>query len=268
MPFSLVFLMLVEAIAGASTIIGANWIKEHPDALRVTPQYTWLYILLMLITILGGFYLVLRRRLTARWFWELFFAASLFMGIWFFSLVLFPEGIATVIAALLCAITFFIKQPLAKMAFFIVGVIGLAWTLSTKLNPEGLIVLGAGLAIYDMLHAQKTTIRSQLPASFFERDLVPGLPIPQSLSEIKTKATHPKEQFNQWLTISEVLVPVTLLTRVTFTNPLIAIVLLIGGLAGMLIASRQQKIVAKPTLWFALCIFVPALIFRLFGLFV
>lgn len=172
------FLFLLYALGGVFTIWIAGQLRLQPELFVQGHTPLWQAVLAVSAAII--FLFVLIKRITSRLFWEILFALAVYLGIWFICLILFPFMPATVLAAALTILPFVIPRVALHDLTMLTGMVGVAVNLAPVLPPMSLVILLAGLTVYDMVVARPHGPLIDVVRRLLKQRVVPGLLVPSS----------------------------------------------------------------------------------------
>lgn len=124
------------------------------------------------------------RKLKARAAWELILGVALFLGAWFYAMLLLPIEWALVAASVLTLLQGTVRRAMIHNVFIIFGAAGTALNLAFSLSDKTLIVILVGLAIYDSFAGRPGGIAAEFAASLVHRGIIPGLIVPGRVRDL------------------------------------------------------------------------------------
>lgn len=208
------------------------------------------------------------RKFQARWWWEILFTVTLFLGVWFAFLLVLPLGWAFAIASVLTLAQIFLRVVIIHDLFYLIGSVGVAINFAGWLPPEILLVGLVGFTVYDMVAGPPGGPVLQLAAQLVSRGIVPGAILVARPRDLMGSVDAViKRTTSVLLGAGDIILPLTLVARAAFAGPGPAAIVLAGVLVGALILGRTNGLhprAALPAL--ATGAAVPFLILRLLSL--
>jgi presenilin-like A22 family membrane protease len=214
-----------------------------------------------------GVAMALFRKFQARWWWEILFTVTLFLGVWFALLLVLPLGWAFAIASLLTFAQIFLRIVIIHDLFYLIGSVGVAINFAGWLPPEVLLVMLVGFTVYDMVAGPPGGPVLQLASQLVSRGIVPGAILVGRPRDLMGSVDAVMKRTSVLLGAGDIILPLTLVARAAFAGSGPATIVLAGVLAGALVLGRSNDLhprAALPAL--ATGAAVPFLILRLLSL--
>ncbi len=127
---------------------------------------------------------LLMRKLKARAAWELILGIALFLGVWFYAMLILPMAWALAAASALTILQATVRRALIHNVFILAGAVGVALNLAFALSDKTIIVILVGLAIYDIFAGRPGGVAAEFAASLVHRGIIPGLIVPDRWRDV------------------------------------------------------------------------------------
>ncbi len=259
------FLVACYVLAGL-LVTGIVWAaRQHPlsfVAAGISPWQQAIVVILALATVL-----MLFKKLRTWAVWEALFVVTLFLGIWYAALLVFPLGYALLIAAAMTIIQLAVPRVWSHDAFYLVGACGVAISLSLWLPGEVLLVWLVAFSLYDILAGPPGGPIMELAGKLVGHGIVPGLVVIGRLRDFNLPIKVQALGQSALLGAGDLVLPLALVARAAFGGTYQALFVLAGIVVGVLFLSRGDMLhprAALPALAAGAC--VPFVILRFMSL--
>lgn len=259
------FLLGCYLLAGLSVTAIIQSARRHPLSFVDAGIASWqqaIVIILALATVL-----MLFRRLRVWAVWEAMFTTTLFLGIWYAALLVFPLGIALAIASSVTIIQLSMPRVWTHDIFFLFGACGVAVSLSLWLPGEVLLVWLVAFSLYDILAGPPGGPIMELAGKLVGHGIVPGLVVVGRLRDLGLPMKVQALGRSALLGAGDLALPLALVARAAFAGTYQAVAVLSGLAVGVLFLSRGDMLhprAALPALAAGAC--VPFIVLRLLSL--
>jgi len=199
------------------------------------------------LVIAGLFFLVLRR-LSVRLFWAPMFDLALFFGCWSLGLNFFPWWGALGIAIVTIALPRYAPRVSWHNLKVVLGTAGTAVYFSLALAPAGLIAFLGAMSIYDLFAVRRQGPLTVLLKDLLHEQVIPGLIIPPSFKGFGARLEEVLRLPGTVLGYGDLVLPLALVSRVAFVDPLRALAVLLGAMAGLAFLGLRARGRPQPAL--------------------
>jgi hypothetical protein len=183
--------------------------------IQAEPFAAWFiaFQFVLLLAILGGFYAIVRRRLSIRLFWELFFFVLIVFGLWYGCFVFVSDaGTAFFLSLFFTALPAILPRVWIANVFYFFGALGAAMLIAPRLGFDAVMLLFIGFALYDRFVTHEHGPFGTMRGSLFKKSFFPGFLLPVSLKEWMGPVSQ-LSVLTSYITVAELILIATLFLR-------------------------------------------------------
>lgn len=171
------FLVAAYSMLTGLVILAVETVKGQASAVSLPEELLpWQGLALIVTGVLVA--TLFMRKMKARAAWELILGIALFLGAWFYAMLILPMAWALAAASAITILQATLRRALIHNVFILAGAAGVALNLAFALSDKTLIVILVGLAIYDNFAGRPGGVAAEFAASLVHRGIIPGLIVP------------------------------------------------------------------------------------------
>lgn len=156
-----------------------------------TPSTPW-WLFIGYFAVATAFMLVFIRFFRGGVFLKFFFAFSLFLGMQIVASFILPPILSVAVPLTLVAVYFLNSTVWLHNFVLVVSIAGIGGLLGLNLNPRGVIIILAILALYDYWAVYKTGHMVKMAKAFIKESVIPAIAVPTAAAGFRTKIKEAK----------------------------------------------------------------------------
>ena len=199
------------------------FIRSSSESNGVAPEtlpylIAWQYAILAALG--GGALILIFSRAKSRIGWEAVLTPALFLGVWFWFLLVLPLQIALLLAASLTVVALVFRRVILHDIFLLLGAMGVAINLASWLPGGMLLMVLAAFTVYDTVAGAPDGPIVELAKSLIARQIVPGVILPARPQDLSLAVSSALKTPAVFLGAGDVVLPLTLVSPFFLCGPL------------------------------------------------
>lgn len=244
--FRRAFIALYFLVSG----IMAIWIAADGGPLPGQgPAYpeAWRSWIVLLAVSAAAALLLLRVR--SRAVWEALLTATLFLGIWYAALLLLPLAPALILAMAVALLQVLAGRVWSHDLFFLLGTVGLAFSLAGWLPAAAILAGLVGLSAYDIVAGPPGGPMLDVVSALVRRGVVPGLAVPSTAAGLASRlADCLRDPGAALLGAGDLAVPLVAVADAAMAGILPVAAVLSGLMVGVWLLGSRSSLRPRPAL--------------------